>query len=158
MKASSSHSPDAQGQRRYEFRIPTSASSEGLAMAPTVPPAVILQIKEMALRGGRTKDIARHLGLSISTIHKIRQGYYDDRLRRPVPQADDETPAMIAVWCPRCRCHVYPPCQVCRLRQHERRRPRVVPLRQPAPLPAALGNPQVLTKLTLSVAEIGLPL
>ena len=26
-----------------------------------------------------------------------------------------------AVWCPACRCHIYPPCQVCRLRASRRR-------------------------------------
>ena len=127
-------------------------------MKPPVSPAVILHIKDMAARGGQTKEIARHLGLSISTVHKVRQGYYDHRLRRPVPRPDDEAATMIAVWCPRCRCHVYPPCQVCRLREHQRRRLRVVSARQQAPMPAALGDADVAAKLGLSVAEVGLPL
>jgi hypothetical protein len=118
---------------------------------------MIRQIKEMAARGGSTKDIARHLGLSLSTIHKVRQGYYDHRLARPMPCDDDAQPGMIAVWCSRCRCHVYPPCQVCRLREHQRRRLRGAALRREAPLPRDLHDPQVVAKLQLSVAEVGLP-
>jgi hypothetical protein len=125
-------------------------------MKPAISSAVILQIKDMAAQGGQTKEIARHLGLSISTVHKVRQGYYDHRLGQPAPRPDDEGPAMVAVWCPRCRCHIYPPCQVCRLRAHQRRLRASAAGKLAAP---AVGVPKSGTaaKLDLSVAEIGLP-
>jgi DNA-directed RNA polymerase subunit alpha len=136
---------------------PSTPPGEG-SMKPPVSPAMILQIKEMAARGGHTRDIARHLGLSISTIHKVRQGYYDHRLKRPAPGEDDERQAMIAAWCARCRCHVYPPCQACRLREYQRRRMRhPEPSRQPSPLPK-ISDPRINQQLQLSTAEIGLPL
>ncbi len=125
-------------------------------MKPPVSPAVIMQIKDMAARGSPTKEIARHLGLGISTVHKIRQGFYDHRLRQPLPQRSGDGPSMVAVWCPRCRCHVYPPCQACRLRACQRRRLHLVSL--PDDVPPAGDEPEVAAKLVLGVSEIGLPL
>jgi hypothetical protein len=125
-------------------------------MKPPVSAAAILQIKEMAAQGAQTRDIARHLGLSVSTVHKVRQGYYDHRLRPTEPRPDEDVPPMVAVWCRRCRCHVYPPCQACRLRAYQRRR-RVTKPRPEAPQPASSVT-ELQAKLDLSVAQIGLPL
>jgi DNA-directed RNA polymerase subunit alpha len=127
-------------------------------MKPPVSPAMILQIKKMAARGAPTRDIARHLGLSISTIHKVRQGYYDHRLKRPAPRDDDDRGATIAVWCPRCRCHVYPPCQACRLREYQRRKARNATPRRPNWQTTGNSDPRIARQLQLSTAEIGLPL
>jgi len=126
-------------------------------MNPPVSPATVLQIKALAHRRMQTKEIARHLRLSVSTIHKIRQGYYDHRLT-PAPGDAEETPALIAVWCRRCRCHVYPPCQACRVRDFLRRRPKSRPRSRISEAQEGLHHSPVAAKLRLSVAEIGLSL
>ncbi len=123
-------------------------------MKPPLSPAIILQIKDMAAQGVMTREIARHLRLSISAVHRARQGFYDHRLRRPPPRVDDGL-AMVVVWCPRCRCHVYPPCQVCRLRAYQRRLRAVPPARK---APRGVGDSELAAKLALEVSEIGLPL
>lgn len=78
---------------------------------------------------------------------------------RPPPAAAaasvDDGPAMVVVWCPRCRCHVYPPCQVCRLRAYQRRLRAVPPARK---APRGVGDSELAAKLALEVSEIGLPL
>jgi hypothetical protein len=125
-------------------------------MPNPISAAKVQQIKSLARQGHRTKEIARHTGLSDSTVHKVRQGYYDHRLGRK-PPANDDGDARVAAWCERCRAHVYPPCQSCHVREYERRQSAGgSQRRQPALLPE-IHSVSVLHRLRMSVAEIGLP-
>jgi transposase len=125
-------------------------------MANILSPDQIRQIKRLVAQGCRSRDIARHLGISESSVHKARQGRFDHRLR-DTPSAD-ESENQIAVWCQRCRCHVYLPCQVCRLQEYQRRQARRGAQRHTIPLPKDIRDREILRRLQLSVAEIGLPL
>ena len=120
-----------------------------------ISPYKILQIKKLASGGASTKDIARHVGLAPSTVHKVRSGVYDRRLQeanaKPAGKRDEED----VVWCPCCRCHVFSPCRLCQLRRHLR---GLRAVRAPAPLPADISDPEIIQRLRMNVAEIGLPL
>ncbi len=125
-------------------------------MARRLSSIVVRQIKQLAGQGCASREIARHVGLSLSTIHKVRQGKYDARLSEPVRScqaAADEEPDLQAVWCEVCRCHVYPPCQTCRMKAYADR--QRTSTRRKRPLPAELANDP---RLEIAVAELGLPL
>lgn len=133
-------------------------------MARRITPLLVARVRQMAAAGRTTREIMRCVGLSETSVNKIRQGRYPLRL----PREDDDD--RVAVWCPQCRCHVYPPCVVCRLRataQRPVRRRRtggqgVAPAtREPAArrsTAAAALPPELAARLQMSVAELGLPL
>lgn len=68
-------------------------------------------------------------------------------------------------WCARCRCHVYPPCQLCRTRNARQRalsgarRSFASPERAPSGQISSehASGPRVTARLKCSVAELGLP-
>jgi hypothetical protein len=124
-------------------------------MSRRITPLLVARVRQLAAAGRTTREIMRSVGLSETSVNKIRQGRYP--LRPPREEVDQR----VAVWCPRCRCHVYPPCVVCRLRAAAQRQ-RHVPLARrlgskrcgaAAALPAELA-----ARLQMSVAELGLPL
>jgi hypothetical protein len=120
-------------------------------MPAPLSPARIKQVLDQVRQGIHTREIARITGISMSTIYKVRQRRY--AARRPDP--DDEP--RVAVWCGVCRCHVYPPCQRCRLRAY-RPKARLLAGSRPAgeiPLP---DNPELRARLEMCLAEVGLPL
>ncbi|MBI1903501.1 MAG: hypothetical protein HYS13_20550 [Planctomycetia bacterium] len=68
----------------------------------------ILQVRNLAQQGYRTREIARNLGVCVSLVYRIRQGRY-----RVCEPSEDDRPRQRAVRCPRCRCRVFPPCVAC---------------------------------------------
>ncbi len=126
-------------------------------MRRPITPEKIKQIKDLVRRGFRTREIVLHTGVSLSTVNKVRQGRYDQRcLAGGLQSSGDAAPPR--VWCPRCRCHVYAPCQVCRLRDSQRSVAWNQRKRRRRPLPAGLYDAQLIERLQLSLAELGLPL
>ncbi len=133
-------------------------------MARRITPLLVARVRQMAAAGRTTREIMRCVGLSETSVNKIRQGRYP--LRPPREDDDDR----VAVWCPRCRCHVYPPCVVCRLRATAQRPVRSTRTGGQGIAPAALGPaarrntpaaalpPEMAARLQMSVAELGLPL
>ena len=125
-------------------------------MRNPITPARIRNIKALAAQKGPTKEIARHLGVSESTVHKVRQGYYDYRLLAPDPDIPGESNPEVS-WCSRYRCHVFPPCELCKLNEFHKRQSQACIARTRAPLPARISDQGDLDRLRMSVAEIGLP-
>jgi len=125
-------------------------------MRNPITPSRIRNIKALAAQKGPTKEIARHLGVSESTVHKVRQGYYDYRLLGAESDSRGESIPEV-VWCSRCRCHVFPPCELCKLNEFQKRQSQACTARTRAPLPARISDPRDLDRLRMSVAEIGLP-
>jgi hypothetical protein len=133
-------------------------------MARRITPLLVARVRQMASAGRTTREIMRCVGLSETSVNKIRQGRYP--LRPPREDEDDR----VAVWCPRCRCHVYPPCVVCRLRASAQRPVRCTRTGGQGVAPAMLGRParssttaaalpaELAARLQMSVAELGLPL
>ncbi len=119
-------------------------------MSARLRPTQLKQIREMVRQSYRTKEIAFEVGVSESTVHKVRQNRYPDR-RRAARGENDQPEAQ---WCPRCRCHVFPPCQVCRLRNSGASHARSSIRRPPA---EGSIDPEMWRRLELSVADIGLP-
>lgn len=121
-------------------------------MARRLTSSVVRHIKQLAEQRCPSKEIARHLGLSLSTVHKVRQGLYDGRLSETVRSCrhtDEEDRDRQAVWCEVCRCHVFPPCQACRLRALDRRGNL-----QPSRSQTTQHDP----RLEVAVAQLALPL
>jgi hypothetical protein len=110
------------------------------------------QIKELAAQGQDTRLIARQMGLSVSTVHKARQGYYDHRLHRADEPADAHQGRPTVTWCQNCRCHCDGPCKLCAMR----RGTKVSAMRPRVPIPPGIGDPRVLNKLQLPLSQIGL--
>jgi hypothetical protein len=109
------------------------------------------QIKDLATRHVDTRDIARHVGLSVSTIYKARQGHYDGVLQ-PAAVAEAPRRRKKITWCQRCRCHCEGPCKVCTLRRGGKRpagRPRAL-------IPPGITDPDVLRKLHLPLSQLAL--
>jgi hypothetical protein len=109
----------------------------------------ILQVRNLARQGYRTREIARNLGICPSLVYRIRQGRY--RVCQP---SDDDAPRRRSVWCPRCRCHIYPPCVACRARA------AAPPSAHPGAGRAqpAANDPELKARLEANVAELGLNL
>lgn len=112
----------------------------------------VQRVKELAAQQMSTKQIARNLCLAESTVNRIRQGWFDELL----DPDRDESQREVA-WCPRCRCHVFPPCQTCRLREHVAR--RSLTARRPAAARQAteVADATLRQRLSWSVAALGLP-
>lgn len=125
-------------------------------MRNPITPSRIQNIKALAAQKGPTKEIARHLGVSESTVHKVRQGYYDYRLFAPESDSRGESNLEVS-WCSRCRCHVFPPCELCKLNEFQERQSQDCTARNRAPLPDRISDRRELDRLKMSVAEIGLP-
>ncbi len=115
---------------------------------------LVKQVQNLVQRGYCTREIGRRTGLSMSAVYKIRQNRHRlTRADRPSVQQEG------AVWCPRCRCRVYPPCLRCRLRQHQRSQmllPRADAWRRRLP-PVESFPPVLRARLEIPVAELGLP-
>jgi DNA-directed RNA polymerase subunit alpha len=108
-------------------------------MRTEITPLNVRRIKELAHWNG-AQEIARSVGLSRSAVYKVRHGDYDGQPRR-----------RRVVWCNTCRCHVYPPCQMCRIREHK-------DSQTPRPsVRVEVCDPVLARRLHLSLAEIGLP-
>ncbi len=123
-------------------------------MSRRVTLELVKQVQNLVQRGYCTREIGRRTGLSMSAVYKIRQR------RHPLARDDQpEAPQEKAVWCPRCRCRVYPPCQRCRLRQNQQAQ---LLLRQTAAWrrrlpPVETFPPALRSRLEVPVAELGLP-
>jgi hypothetical protein len=114
-----------------------------------VTPGTLRRIKDLAAQRLESREIARHTGLSISTVHKARQGYYDDdRQAKPAgaPRRNKIT------WCQRCRCHCEGSCKVCETRRGAKRRPQ----RPRPPIPAGITDPGTIAKLELPLSLLGI--
>lgn len=115
-------------------------------MTRAVPPEVIRQVKGAQ---GTTQDRARRFGLSISIVHKIRQGRYDERIR---PDFKPPTPAMVLPqWCDRCKCHVIGDCAKCAMDGALSTDPR-----RAAIDPATVRDERLRRRLALPISTIGL--
>ncbi len=123
-------------------------------MARRVTRELVKQVQNLVQRGYCTREIGRRTGLSMSAVYKIRQNRH--RLtRQECPQEEDEA----AVWCPRCRCRVYPPCRRCWLRQQlqtEALRRQGDDWRDRLP-PLESFPPRLRRRLEVPVAELALP-
>lgn len=135
-----------------------------------VTPRLLLQVKDLASQECFTWEIMKITGLSESTISKIRQGRYDEQRvhasfgqtpepehEPPVTEPPEVEPPQVE-WCPRCRCHIFPPCQLCRARTHRRQVLRARAKHRPATLPRGADQHGSRAKLRLNVAELGLPI
>lgn len=117
----------------------------------TITALHVQRVKELAAQKTSTKQIARNLCLAESTVTRIRQGWFDELI-----DPDRDPSQREIAWCPRCRCHVFPPCQACRLREHCARRALHAALPRTAPRCEA-ADPQLRQRLSLSIAALGLP-
>jgi hypothetical protein len=124
-----------------------------MSLRTTITSLHVQRVKELARQKGPSREIARHLGLAESTVHRIRQGRFDELL-----EGDEDEERRDAAWCPRCRCHVFPPCRMCLLVEQLARRAKVHPPRRTAPLTGGIADSAQRELLTLSVAVLGLPL
>lgn len=117
-----------------------------------VPTHIIRAVKTTH---GSTKERARFFGLSISTVHKIRQGLLDpcenaSAIGRPLCSE-------AIGWCRRCRCNVIFPCKTCKIVCGDDLRLVTNPRRPRIPA-SAIGDPRLRARLELWVSQIGLPL
>jgi len=111
------------------------------------------QALHLVEQGYSSRDVALRLGLAETTVQRLRQG------RIPLEEHDEDERRPQPVWCPRCRCHVFAPCQRCRLREYEQRHgaltknSRVATEQAAARSAAQAADP----RLALGVAQLGLP-
>ncbi len=122
------------------------------AMKRRVTEELIRQVLNLVQRGYCTREIGRRTGLSMSAVYKIRQGRHPLLRNQPPPGPQP-------VWCPRCRCRVFPPCRVCDLREQLQRQElmhRLRPARRRLP-PLEKFPPELQQRLSTPVAELGLP-
>ncbi len=124
-------------------------------MSRRVTVELVKQVQNLVQRGYCTREIGRRTGLSMSAVYKIRQNRH--RLTRAdLASVGTEEEA---VWCPQCRCRVYPPCQRCRLRQFQQAQallPAPESWRRRLP-PMESFPPPLRSRLEVPVAELGLP-
>lgn len=111
------------------------------------------QALHLVEQGYSSRDVAQRLGLAETTVQRLRQG------RIPLDEDRDDERRQQRVWCPRCRCHVFAPCQRCRLREYEQRHHTVAKhARVEAKQAAACNTAQAEDpRLALGVAQLGLP-
>ncbi len=121
------------------------------------------QVRHLGSQGETSKNIAYQLGMTESEVTRIRRGLTSGTERvemdpplawpsarrqardqqLPVFRIEADPPPASVVWCPRCRCHVIPPCQCCRVaayRQHQS-------LRADAGVRPAQGSPHSRDRL-----------
>lgn len=111
------------------------------------------QALHLVEQGYSSRDVAQRLGLAETTVQRLRQG----RIPLEVDHDDDERRQR--VWCARCRCHVFAPCQRCRLREYQRQQTTSDGRSTAATVPSAgrLAGQAADPRLSLGVAQLGLP-
>lgn len=111
------------------------------------------QALHLVEQGFSSRDVAQRLGLAETTVQRLRQG------RIPLDEERDDDRRQQCVWCERCRCHVFAPCQRCRLREYERRHGSVEKHARGQVKQATARNTAQAAdpRLALGVAQLGLP-
>ncbi len=81
----------------------------------------------------------------------------DTNITNEISPGHQEQAAVIG-WCPSCRCHIFPPCQLCRAKSHRLKVHHGRARQRPAVQQSGQGSDRLRTRLQLNVAELGLPL